>query len=250
MNNRNYNAWLLSPNPLGAEIFAKAGFHSVTVDMQHGMHDFRAVIDCFRGIALHGSQPWVRVAANDPAQITRALDAGALGIICPLISTPEEAGDFVKACRYQFDGGNRSFGPVRAALVVDDYVDRSAELVTTLAMIETREGFDNMEAIAATPGLDGLFIGPADLALAFGMSPAPENRDPAFLGRIDRIIAAAHDAGIICGMFAGTPEYAKDMLDRGVDMVAAVTDTQILLSGAQSALSHLGGPAAKGRGGY
>ncbi|MGE4193543.1 MAG: HpcH/HpaI aldolase/citrate lyase family protein [Pseudodesulfovibrio sp.] len=242
MKDQNYNAWLLSPNPLGAEIFAKAGFDSVTVDMQHGMLDFRTAIDCFRGIALHGSQPWARVEANDPALITKVLDAGALGVICPLISTPEQADDFVKACRYQFDGGNRSFGPVRAALVLDDYVGRSAELVTAMAMIETREGFNNVEAIAATPGLDGLFIGPADLALAFDMAPTPENRDPAFIERIDRIIAAAHDAGILCGMFAGTPEYAKDMLARGMDMVSAVTDTQILLNGAQSALSTIGPP--------
>ncbi|WP_291325517.1 aldolase/citrate lyase family protein [Desulfovibrio sp. UCD-KL4C] len=250
MKHQNYNAWLLSPTPFGAEIFAKAGFHSVTVDMQHGMLDFRTAIDCFRGIALHGSQPWVRVAANDPALITKVLDAGALGVICPLISTPKQADDFVKACHYQFDGGNRSFGPVRAALVLDDYVARSAKLITAMAMIETQEGFDNVEAIAATPGLNGLFIGPADLALAFGIAPTPENRDPDFLERIDHIIAAAHDAGILCGMFAGTPEYARDMLTRGMDMVSAVTDTQILLNGAQSALTALGGPTAKTHNGY
>lgn len=233
------NAWMIIPNPLGAEIFSKAGFDSVTVDLQHGYHDFQSAIDCFRGAALHGAQPWVRIPDNDPSIITKVLDAGAEGIICPLISTPEDAQKFVQACYYEFDGGIRSFGPVRAALVHDNYVQRTNEIITTLAMIETKEGFENVEEIAATPELDGLFIGPSDLAIAFGMPPSFENRDPSFLKLIDRIRNVAHAKGILCGIYAGSAEYAREMMARGFDLVTAATDSQILMNGALAALSTL-----------
>ena len=233
------NAWMMLDNPMGAEMFAKAGFDSVTVDLQHGLHDIQSTINCFRGISLHGAEPWVRIADNDPSMITKVLDLGAVGIICPMISTADDAKAFVGACRYQFDDGFRSFGPIRAALVHDDYVKRSTEIVTALAMIETKEGYENVEEIAATPGLDGLFIGPSDLAICFDMTPNFENRDPSFLELIDHIRNAAHKHNIRCGIYCGSAEYACEMMERGFDLVTGATDSQILLNGAFSAVSVL-----------
>ena len=233
------NAWLILPNPMGAEMFAKAGFDSVTVDLQHGLLDYHSALECFRGAALHGAQPWVRISGNDPDIITKYLDAGAEGIICPMISTADQALSFVNACKYPFDGGFRSFGPVRAALVHDNYVQKSAQIVTKLAMIETREGFDNVAEIAAVQGLDGLYIGPSDLALSFGMPPGFENRDPSFLELIDQIRNAAHKQDILCGIYAGSAQYAREMVDRGFDLVTGATDSAILLSGAQASIKTL-----------
>ena len=230
------NAWLATPNPHTAEVFAKAGFDAVTIDMQHGLHDYASAVDCLRAIALHGARPLARVPWNEPGIVMKLLDAGAEGIICPMISTPEEAKAFVGACRYPFDGGYRSFGPIRGILMHDDYVKNSKSIVKTWAMIETREGFERMDEIAATDGLDGFYIGPADLSLAFGMAPGQDKRDTEFLEMADRIRDAAHTAGLSAGIHAGSAEYAREMLDRGFDLVTAASDNAILNSAAAAAM--------------
>ncbi len=230
------NAWLSTPNPHLAEIFAKAGFDAVTVDIQHGLHDYASAVECFRAIALHGARPIARVPWNEPGMLMKLLDAGAEGIICPMISTPQEAAAFVGACRYTFDGGYRSFGPIRGLLMHDDYVKNSASIVATWAMIETREGYERVEEIAATKGLDGFYIGPADLSLAFDMAPGQDKRDKEFLEMADRIMTVAHANGLACGIHAGTAEYAKEMLDRGMDLVTAASDNVIMNKGAAAAI--------------
>ncbi len=235
------NAWLSAPSAHIAELFAKAGFDAVTIDVQHGLHDYASAVDCFRAIALHGARPIVRVSWNGPGALMKFLDAGAQEIICPMISTPEEAAAFVGACRYPFDGGYRSFGPIRGIMMYDDYVKNSASIVKTGAMIETREGYERVEEIAATKGLDGFYIGPADLSLAFGMAPGQDKRDDAFLEMADRIMNVAHDNAMMCGIHTGSGEYAKEMLDRGMDLVTAVSDNVILNKGAAATLKVCAG---------
>ena len=240
MKQRMRNVWLSTPTPQFAEILAKSGFDSVTVDLQHGLGDYASAVDCFRAIALHGAAPWVRVPWNEPGPIMRMLDSGALGIICPMVSNPEQAEAFVGACRYPFDGGYRSFGPVRAATMIDDYVTRSRALVTALAMIETREGFEKVEAIAQVEGLDGFYIGPADLSLAFDMAPGQDKTDAAFLDLIDHVRETAHKHGKVCGIHAATPAYGRSMLDRGFDLVTATSDVSLVSGGARDAIATLG----------
>jgi 4-hydroxy-2-oxoheptanedioate aldolase len=236
---RTINAWLSTPSPHTAEVFAKAGFDAVTIDIQHGLHDYASAVDCMRAIALHGARPLARVPWNEPGIVMKLLDAGAEGIICPMISTPEEAASFVGACRYPFDGGYRSFGPMRGLLMHDDYVKNSKSIVKTWAMIETKEGFERLDEIAATDTLDGFYIGPADLSLAFGMAPGQDKRDTAFLEMADRIRDSAHNAGMSVGIHTGSAEYAKEMLDRGFDLVTAASDNVILNKGAADIMRFL-----------
>lgn len=240
MKKRMRNVWLSTPSPQLAEIFSKSGFDSVTVDLQHGLSDYTSAVDCFRAIALHGAEPWIRVPWNEPGLIMRGLDAGARGIICPMVSNPAEAEAFVGACRYPFDGGYRSFGPIRAATMMDDYVKRSSELVTALAMIETKEGFEKVEEIAKTPGLDGFYIGPSDLSLAFDMDPGQDKTDEPFLTLVDHIRETAHAHGKVCGIHAITAAYGRKMLDRGFDLVTATSDVLLVANGARDAIDTLG----------
>ena len=240
MKQRMRNVWLSTPSPQLAEIFSQAGFDSVTVDLQHGLSDYSSAVESFRGIALHGAEPWVRVPWNEPGLIMRMLDAGARGIICPMVSTPTEAQAFVGACRYPFDGGYRSFGPIRAASMMEDYVKRSGELVTTLAMIETKEGFERVEEIAKTPGLDGFYIGPSDLSLAFDMDPGQDKTDEPFLKLVDHIRETAHAHGKVCGIHAVTAAYGRTMFERGFDLITATSDVLLVANGARDAIETLG----------
>lgn len=236
------NAWCGLPDALSAEILARAGFDSVTVDMQHGLHDLASAVESFRAIALHGAVPFVRVPWNEPGLIMRVLDAGAVGVICPMISTPEDAKRFAGACLYP-PRGYRSYGPVRAGLMHEGYVPRAHDIVLSFGMIETREGFDRVEEIVATPGLTGVYIGPSDLSLAFGEEPRQDRLEPEFLARVDRIREAAHAAGKLCGIHAATAAYARQMQARGFDLVTPAGDTVILAAGAAAALKVARGEA-------
>lgn len=218
------NAWVSTGNAQVAEVLARSGFDTVTVDLQHGMADFADMVNCFRGISLGGAKPYVRVPWSEPGILMRTLDQGAEGVICPMISSVDEAKTFVSACRYPFDGGTRSFGPIRAAALHDKYVDQSGKIITTLGMIETRAGYDNVADIARVDGLTGLYIGPSDLSLAFGMPPGQDQRGEKFLAKADHIRKVAHDHGKICAIHCASAEYGKEMADRGFDMVTAMMD--------------------------
>jgi len=159
------NGWCSIGNPFTAEIMAAAGYDSVTVDMQHGALDYASVLPMFQAMRGSGVVPMARVPWLDPGQIMKALDAGALGIICPMVNSRDEAEEFVRYMRYP-PLGQRSFGPTRANIAYGGYaVTEANEQVLALAMIETAEGMANLEEIAATPGLDGIYVGPADLTL-------------------------------------------------------------------------------------
>ncbi len=173
------NGWLSFACPFTAEVMAAQGYDSLTIDMQHGMVDFMTSLGMMQAMSASGVVPMARVAWLDPVEIMRILDAGAYGIICPMIETREDAERLVSYVRYP-PTGVRSFGPSRAVFSAGtDYGERADEEVLCFAMIETRKGFDNMEEIASTPGLDGLYIGPADLALALTGGPiAPVSIEP------------------------------------------------------------------------
>jgi 4-hydroxy-2-oxoheptanedioate aldolase len=157
------NGWLAIPSSYSAEIMGHQGYDAVTVDLQHGMIDFASALAMLQALSATPAVPLVRVADSTPAQIMRVLDAGAYGVICPMVSTPEQARRFVAACRYP-PQGIRSFGPARGLLYGGaDYPQHANREILTLAMIETREGLANIDAILDTEGLDGVFIGPNDL---------------------------------------------------------------------------------------
>lgn len=238
------SAWLTLPCPAAAELLSRQGFDALVLDLQHGLIEYPDALAILQAMPGGGATPLVRVAGHDPAMIMKLLDAGALGVICPLISTWEECERFVAACRYP-PRGTRSFGPLRAALVHGpDYFQRADELIQTWAMLETREGLDNLEAILAVDGLSGVFIGPNDLCLALGQPPASEPTALEVAAAIQRILAAAHRHGRLAGIFCSGPQAARLRLDEGFDLVVAGSDVGLLGQAAQEALSTVRGPSA------
>lgn len=228
------NAWLSIGAGYAAESVAHQGFDSATVDCQHGMIGFETAIAMFQAIATTAAIPLVRPSRNDPAEIMRFLDAGAYGVICPMISTAEEAAALVAACRYP-PAGNRSFGPARGLLYGGlDYLAHANDEILVLAMIETAEGLANLDAIVATPGLDGIYVGPSDLALALGHAPLAESPEPVMVEAIERIRAAVVAAGKIAGIFCSGGAGAAQRVAEGFDLVTPSNDA-IMLRGAMAA---------------
>lgn len=225
------NGWLSLPDPVVAENLAEQGWDALTIDMQHGLIGHAALVPMLQALRASQVTPLVRVSWNAPGEIMKALDAGAMGVICPMISTVAECEAFVGACRYP-PAGYRSYGPIRAALVYGaDYASHANAEVLTLAMIETAEGLENVEAIAAVPGLDGIYIGPSDLSLALGGDPRQDTDEPTLMAAFDRIMAASRAAGIRVGLHTSSVAYGKKMIARGFDLVTVGSDLRYLAAG-------------------
>ena len=171
------NSWLGVPSSFSAEVMAHAGWDSLVVDMQHGMIDYSMMVPMLQGISTTGTVPLVRVPWNDPAHIQKALDAGAYGIICPMINNRAEAEKFVGSMRYA-PLGYRSSGPIRASLYGGaDYHMKANDIVVAFGMIETAEAIDNLDEILSTPGLDAIYVGPSDLSISLGYNPGGDKPD-------------------------------------------------------------------------
>jgi 4-hydroxy-2-oxoheptanedioate aldolase len=230
-----YTGWLNLPSSWSAEVMAHAGFDALVIDMQHGLMDRAGMLTMLQAIGTAGIPGLVRASWNEPSVLMQALDAGAYGVICPMIGTREEGEAFVGACRYP-PRGIRSFGPTRSLVSIGaDYVARAAAFSLTFAQIETAEGLANVEAIASVPGLDGLYVGPWDLSLAMGL-PEPGNlSDPALLEACASILAAARNHGLVAGIYTGSAEDGLRMASRGFQFVNIATDTSLLQRGAVEA---------------
>lgn len=238
--------WCAIGSGFVAEVMANQGWDCVTIDTQHGLIGYSEMLAMLQAISTTEATALVRVAWNTPGEIMRALDAGAAGIICPMISSPAEAEAFVGACRYP-PQGYRSSGPTRASLFHGpDYMERANDEVIALAMIETREGLDRVEEIAATPGLDGIYVGPSDLSLALGGPPGQDSQDPMRLQAFEKILAACRKAGIKAGVHTGGVAYSQQMLAMGFDLVSVGSDTRFLGAGRREAADMRGW--LKGRG--
>jgi 4-hydroxy-2-oxoheptanedioate aldolase len=158
----------------------------------------------------------------------KVLDAGAQGVIVPLVNSPEEAPRAVAACRYP-PLGVRSFGPARAAIVAGpEYHLRANEEILVFAMIETRDGLANLEAIGKTPGLDGIYIGPADLSYALGLPPRMDNDHPKHLAAVERIVKVCRECSLLVGIHTADPEFARGAVERGANLVTIATDIHAL----------------------
>jgi len=173
----------------------------------------------------------VRVSQNNLAEVNRVLDAGAYGVICPLVNSAAEAAAFARACRYPLDGvaGDRSMGPARGLIYGGaDYPLHANAEVLALAMIETRAGLDALEAIVATPNLDGVFVGPTDLGIALGLGPSASHEHPLLAEAIGRIAAACKAHGRVAGIWCGTAEMGRAMVDIGYRLVVPGHDAMCL----------------------
>ena len=235
------NVFLAIPSSFSAEAMASLGWDGVTIDMQHGVIDYQIGLTMLQGISRYDATPIVRVPWNDPAIIMKVLDAGAYGVICPMINSGEEAERFVGACRYA-PRGYRSTGPVRAVLYAGaDYFDHADETVLTFAMIETRQAVDNLDAIAATPGLDAFYIGPSDLSVSLGGKPVFDQREGEVMAAIDAILAAAKRNGIKAGIHTMSADYANAMIEKGFDLVTLSGDTRHMVASASRMLADMDG---------
>jgi 4-hydroxy-2-oxoheptanedioate aldolase len=229
------NAWLSLGSAFVAESMAAQGWDTLTIDTQHGLEGYAEMVAMLQAMAASPTTPLVRVSWNAPGEIMKALDAGAMGIICPMINTREEAEAFVGACRYP-PLGYRSYGPTRAALLHGpDYAQAANAEVVTLAMVETAAGLENVLAIAATPGLDGIYIGPSDLSLSLGGPPGQDTDAPEMLAAFDRILAACKAAGRRCGIHTASVAYSQKMIARGFDLVTAGSDARYVAAGRREA---------------
>ncbi len=233
------NAWLGIPSTVTAEIVSRQGFDAITVDLQHGINDYSSAVPMLQAIAGCDATPMARVPWLEPGIIMKLLDAGALGIICPMINTPQDAERFVRYCRYAPDG-ERSFGPVRAGLLHGPaYVKQANESIVSLAMIETAQALSNVAEIVRTRGLTGVYIGPSDLGLSLGYEAKLDQTEPVVMDAIKRILEAARDAGIKAGIHCLAPAYAREMLALGFDLVTMGTDIRLFTAAYADAMRAL-----------
>jgi 4-hydroxy-2-oxoheptanedioate aldolase len=241
------NGWLHIPSMWSAELMAHTGFDSLTIDMQHGMMSLETTVEMMQAISTTSTIPMARVTWNEPGLIMRLLDGGAYGIICPMVNTREQCEAFIGACRYH-PQGYRSIGPTRVRIYAGaDYIEHANDTVLTIAMIETQEAVDNVEAIASTPGLDGFYVGPSDLGMSIFGKGASDSEEPAFLEVLDKIVAAAKKNGITCGIHTGSSGYARKMMERGFQLVTVQSDGSFLQSAAKDIVAGLrGGDTAAG----
>jgi 4-hydroxy-2-oxoheptanedioate aldolase len=229
------NGWISIPNPFANLIFARAGWDSVTLDAQHGLFDERSITDTLIVLSAALPRRLVRIAQNDPGLVGKALDAGADGVIAPMINSAEDAGRLAGACWYP-PRGARSFGPVLAAsrAGAQPYAEFAAG-IAVWAMIETRHALSAADAIAAVPGITGLYVGPNDLGLSLGLPPGSDRQEPEMLEAFATVIAAAKSAGKSAGIFCAGPAHAKRMASLGFAMVTAGADAQLLAESAARA---------------
>ena len=234
------NGWLASANSFSAEIMAAQPYDSITIDMQHGLVGYSDVVPMLQAMHASNMVPLVRVPWLDAEPIMKALDAGAYGVICPMINNRRQAERLVSYVRYPPDG-TRSFGPTRALLSAGaDYAQQANDEILCLAMIETAEAMENLEEIVSTPGIDGVYIGPSDLALGIGngrLAPHFDREEEEMVAAIKEILAAAHAAGIRAALHCGTPEYAARAVGWGFDMVTISSDVRLLMAAAFDSVS-------------
>lgn len=239
------NAWITLDSSAVVEVMAHQPWDAMTIDMQHGLADFDAAVKMLRAISTTEVVPIVRVPWLDTGFIGRMLDAGAYGVICPMVNTVEQCETFVRACRYA-PVGSRSFGPTRAPLYAGaDYWKHANDQVFAIAMIETREALDNLEAILAVPGLSGIYIGPADLSLSMGFDPIREQGRPEMLAIYERIRSAAAAAGRFVVMHCSMPEFALQMMPQGFPMLTVSNDSRMLTLAAQQIFGQIDALRAK-----
>ena len=220
------NGWSSIANTFNAEIMAASGFDSITIDMQHGLVGYQKVVEMLQAISGYNITPMVRVPWNDPSMVMRCLDAGAYGIICPMVNTKEECEKFVTSCRYP-PKGNRSFGPIRARMYGgDDYFHHANETLLNFAMIETSEAVDNLDKILSVDELDAVYIGPSDLAVTMGYTPGAYQKEVEDC--LIYIVETCKSKNIKTGIHCPDGKTVKERFDMGYDLGTISADAALL----------------------
>ena len=223
------NGWLSIPSSFSAEVMAHQGFDSLVVDMQHGVVDYQTAVTMLQAISTTGVIPFARVPWNDPAHIMKILDAGAYGIICPMINSRKEAEQLVRTCKYA-PKGYRSFGPVRASIYAGtDYAQHANDTLVVMPMIETKEAVENIDEILDVTGVDLCFVGPNDLHLALGYPAMFWSAEPRFVQAIERVKGACQQRGIPFGTLCKDAASAQARSEEGFRFIGLGSDAHFML---------------------
>jgi 4-hydroxy-2-oxoheptanedioate aldolase len=233
------NGWLAIPNSFATETMAHQGWDTLTIDLQHGVIDYPAMVTMLQAISTTATVPIVRVPWLEPGIIMKTLDAGAYGVICPMVNTRDDAARLVAWTNYA-PRGTRSFGPVRALLYGGaDYPTKANETIVRFAMIETAQALDNLDAILSVEGIDAVYIGPSDLSLALGCKPVFDDVDPPVAQAMAHILDRAKAHGVVAGVHNGRPDVAKARIAMGFRFVTVSSDARILAAGSQQLLGEM-----------
>jgi 4-hydroxy-2-oxoheptanedioate aldolase len=237
--------WVAIPSPFSVESYAAQGWDCVTLDMQHGSLDINDVVPMLQAInAGSDATPMVRVPWNDPSYIMRVLDAGAYGIICPMINTKAEAEALVRAGRYP-PMGERSFGPFRAAQYGGpDYWQHANDEVLLLAMVETRQAVSNLPEILSVKGLNGVYIGPSDLSLSMGKPPTLDPSDDTVLKAMGIILKETRERGLLASVHTDGAKTAAKRFEEGFQMCTLLNDVRLLATAAANLVREARGQLA------
>lgn len=233
------NGWLTIPDGFAAETMAHQGWDSLTIDLQHGIVDYAAAVQMLTAIATTATVPLVRVPWLEPGILMKSLDAGAYGVICPMINDRTEAERFVACTRYA-PRGTRSYGPTRAQLYGGaDYAQHADATIVRFAMIETAQALDNLDGILSVEGLDAIYVGPSDLSLALGCRPVLDEVEAPVAQAIAHIVARAQAHGVIAGIHNGSAGTASARLEMGYRFVSIASDARLMAAAAQQALAQV-----------
>jgi 4-hydroxy-2-oxoheptanedioate aldolase len=233
------NGWLAIANSFSAEVMAHQGWDTLTIDLQHGVVDYQAMVAMLQAISTTPTVPIVRVPWLEPSILMKALDAGAYGVICPMINTREDAQRLVAYTNYAPKGG-RSFGPVRALLYGGaDYAEHANDTIVRFAMIETAQAMDNLDAILSVEGIDAIYIGPSDLSLSLGCRPVFDDVDPKAAQAIDHILERAQAHGVQAGIHNGRTDVALARIAKGFRFVTVGSDARLMAAGSQQVLAQM-----------
>lgn len=235
---RTIGYWMASGDPAATERIARVGYDFVCLDLQHGLMDEGKAHQALVAVDAGGSNGIIRVRSNDASLIGRALDAGARAVIVPLVNSPAEAEQAARACRYP-PLGIRSFGPIRSSLRVGPLPGQANRSVACIVMVETAAALESLDEICSVDGVDGVYVGPADLALALGADDPQEGPSmPEFKEALARVIDVAKRAGIAAGLHCYAGDGASEALSAGFTFVCLSNDLNHLEAAARSELAR------------
>jgi 4-hydroxy-2-oxoheptanedioate aldolase len=246
-----FGLWAALPCAFAAELMCVNGVDYVCIDQQHGLIDYPGMLAMLRAIEGRQTVPFTRVPANETWLIGKALDAGIQGVVVPMVSNRAEAARAVAACRYS-PKGVRSYGPVRSTMTMNSR-DTAVlgDSVLCFVMVETREGVEKIDEIASTPGLDGIYIGPADLALGLGLPPDLDKQEPEHVAAVQKILEACQRHKIVPGIQTGSGAGARKLAERGFRLITFSKDSSLLPAAVQlEANAALGKSQAEAKKGY
>lgn len=235
------NGWLSIANGFSAEVMASQGFDSIVIDTQHGAIGYSDMLAMLQSVAAYDVTPMVRVPWLEPGAIMKSMDAGAYGIICPMINNRAQAEELVSYMRYP-PQGTRSFGPTRAVYPAGkDYYSAANDQILCIAMIETAEAMSNLDEIVSTPGIDGIYIGPADLSISLSngkLAPGMDRQEAEMIDAIKKILSATKAAGIASCLHCGSADYAVKAIGWGFNLCTLNSDARFMELAASQSLAE------------